>query len=66
MYSGEALADHNRQYGSSLSSNTLHFFLMFMTQLLKQLPREILPAASRKAGKRIESAFVIVDLKGFG
>lgn len=32
----------------------------------ESLPREILPAASRKAGKPIGSVFVIVDLKGFG
>ncbi|KAF8627447.1 hypothetical protein AX17_006261 [Amanita inopinata Kibby_2008] len=32
----------------------------------ESLPREILPAASRAAGKRIDTVFVIVDLKGFG
>ncbi|KAG5648433.1 hypothetical protein DXG03_005007 [Asterophora parasitica] len=32
----------------------------------ESLPREILPAASRKAGKPIGTVFVIVDLKGFG
>ncbi|KAF9220955.1 CRAL/TRIO domain-containing protein [Gyrodon lividus] len=30
------------------------------------LPREILPAASRAVGHRVEHAFVIVDLNGFG
>ncbi|KAH7928390.1 CRAL/TRIO domain-containing protein [Leucogyrophana mollusca] len=30
------------------------------------LTREVLPAASRAAGRPIEHAFVIVDLKGFG
>lgn len=30
------------------------------------LTREILPAASKKYGKEIDSVFVIVDLKGFG
>jgi hypothetical protein len=30
------------------------------------LTREVLPAASRAAGRRIEHTFVIVDLKGFG
>ncbi|KAF8073686.1 CRAL-TRIO domain-containing protein [Lyophyllum atratum] len=32
----------------------------------ESLPREILPGATRKAGKRIGSVFVIVDLEGFG
>ncbi|PPR02844.1 hypothetical protein CVT24_002322 [Panaeolus cyanescens] len=31
-----------------------------------KLPREIMPAASRAAGKPIGTGFVIVDLKGFG
>lgn len=30
------------------------------------LPREVLPAASRAAGRRIEQTLVIVDLGGFG
>ncbi|KAF8133658.1 CRAL-TRIO domain-containing protein [Boletus edulis] len=30
------------------------------------LPREVFPAASRAAGRRIEQSLVIVDLKGFG
>ena len=30
------------------------------------LPREVLPAASREAGRPIEQSLVIVDLKGFG
>lgn len=30
------------------------------------LPREVLPAASRAAGHRVEQSLVIVDLKGFG
>ncbi|KAG2010180.1 SEC14 cytosolic factor [Coprinopsis cinerea AmutBmut pab1-1] len=34
--------------------------------ICESLPRELLPAASRAAGKSIEKAFVIVDLKGFG
>jgi hypothetical protein len=32
----------------------------------ESLPREILPATSRKAGKHIGTIFVVVDLKGFG
>ncbi|KAF5382552.1 hypothetical protein D9615_002843 [Tricholomella constricta] len=32
----------------------------------ESLPREILPAASRQAGKPVGTVFVIVDLKGFG
>jgi len=32
----------------------------------ESLPREILPAATRKAGKPVDTVFVIVDLKGFG
>jgi hypothetical protein len=32
----------------------------------ESLPREILPATSRKAGRPIGTVFVIVDLKGFG
>ncbi|KAF9463030.1 CRAL-TRIO domain-containing protein [Collybia nuda] len=32
----------------------------------ESLPREVLPAATRKAGKSISTVFVIVDLKGFG
>ncbi|KAL0961057.1 hypothetical protein HGRIS_006045 [Hohenbuehelia grisea] len=32
----------------------------------ESLTREILPAASRKAGRPINNVFVIVDLKGFG
>ena len=30
------------------------------------LPREVLPAASEAAGKRITGTFVVVDLGGFG
>ena len=30
------------------------------------LTREVLPASSAAAGKRIDGTFVIVDLKGFG
>lgn len=30
------------------------------------LAREVLPAASRAAGRHIEQSLVIVDLKGFG
>lgn len=30
------------------------------------LTREVLPAASRAAGKHIDQGLVIVDLKGFG
>jgi hypothetical protein len=32
----------------------------------ESLPREVLPAASRAAGKHIGQGLVIVDLKGFG
>lgn len=32
----------------------------------ESLTREVLPAASRVAGKPIDGTFVIVDLKGFG
>lgn len=31
-----------------------------------QLPREVLPAAARAAGRNISTSLVIVDLKGFG
>jgi hypothetical protein len=31
-----------------------------------QLPREVLPAAARVAGRNIGNSLVIVDLKGFG
>ena len=32
----------------------------------ESLTREVLPAASKAAGKPIDGTFVIVDLKGFG
>ncbi|CCM00205.1 uncharacterized protein FIBRA_02233 [Fibroporia radiculosa] len=32
----------------------------------ESIPREVMPAASREAGKQIDGTFVIVDLKGFG
>lgn len=35
-------------------------------QRFLQLPREVLPAAARTAGRNIGNTLVIVDLKGFG
>jgi len=50
----------------SVSHQIIHVIPMFMVLLSKQLPREILPAASRRAGRTIGTVFVIADLKGFG
>ena len=38
----------------------------WQTVICEALPREVLPAASEAAGKRITGTFVVVDLGGFG
>ena len=38
----------------------------FYFSLSLQLPREVLPAAARAAGRSITNTLVIVDLRGFG
>ena len=45
---------------------TLEQFWRTVVVNCEALPREVLPAASEAAGKRILGTFVIVDLKGFG
>ena len=45
---------------------TLERFWRTMLVNCEALPREILPAASEAAGKRILGTFVVVDLAGFG
>lgn len=35
-------------------------------EYLGQLVREVLPAASKSAGRKVNSSLVIVDLQGFG
>jgi hypothetical protein len=41
-------------------------FTDILTVNCEALTREILPACSVAAGKRVETVLVIVDLKGFG
>ena len=45
---------------------TLERFWRTVVVNCEALPREVLPAASEAAGKRILGTFVIVDLAGFG
>ena len=45
---------------------TLERFWRTVVVNCEALPREVLPAASEAAGKRILGTFVVVDLSGFG
>lgn len=45
---------------------TLERFWQTVVVNCEALPREVLPAASEAAGKRVLGTFVVVDLSGFG
>ncbi|KZT08288.1 CRAL/TRIO domain-containing protein [Laetiporus sulphureus 93-53] len=40
-------------------------FWHYMLATAESIPRDILPAASRKVGRQVDGTFLIVDLKGF-
>ena len=45
---------------------TLERFWQTVVVNCEALPREVLPAASEAAGKRVLGTFVVADLSGFG
>ncbi|PCH34555.1 CRAL/TRIO domain-containing protein [Wolfiporia cocos MD-104 SS10] len=40
-------------------------FMQYIIVTAESIPREILPAASRAAGRQVEGQYLVVDLKGF-